>query len=167
MEKNIKPRTALFGSLHEKANSFIKRCVDHGNKTFNAFSLRTKRTSVILFGITIAAICAMLIVNAMNGTSPDSLSIDKITVPNDIYMNDADTQTLIPIGKMKGEVDGEFDAFYVAADANGQLYINRDLDYAENAYDKSKGWEPITRQQLETYEKALHFIPHQKRGLKR
>ncbi len=75
-------------------------------------------------------------------------------------------QMLTPIGKMKGEINREFTAFYLAVDKNGQVYINHDPEYGEDRYVKSNGWKPITNEQLSFYEDELHFIPHQKKSLK-
>jgi hypothetical protein len=75
-------------------------------------------------------------------------------------------ETLMPLGKLKGEMNGEFEAFYLAMDAGGQLYINRDLGYRRTAYEKSNGWELITRSQLANYEKQLHFIAARKHQMK-
>lgn len=49
-------------------------------------------------------------------------------------------QMLTPIGKMKGEINQEFTAFYLAVDKNGQVYINHDPEYGEDRYVKSNGW---------------------------
>ena len=73
---------------------------------------------------------------------------------------------LTPVGKMKGEINGEFESFYIAVDREGQLFINHDPEYSEDRYKKSNGWKPITRQQLEAYETNLHFFPSQKKGLR-
>lgn len=81
-------------------------------------------------------------------------------------MNEQNEEKLTPIGKMKGELDGEFEAFYVAVDYTGQLFINHNPKFSKDSLLQSKGWEPITRQQLEVYEKQLHFIPQRKNGLK-
>ena len=75
-------------------------------------------------------------------------------------------QDLIPLGKMKGEMDGEFEAFYLAFDMAGQLYINYSPSYSKEMYCKSNGWLQITRRQLEQYEKQLHFFPTRKNQLK-
>ena len=63
-----------------------------------------------------AGICTILILQAIFGQPDTSLLIDEITLPNDIYMNAPNAQKLTPIGKMKGEIDGEFEAFHVAVD---------------------------------------------------
>jgi hypothetical protein len=151
----------------QDSKSFLKRKVTYCNEVFNALSSKVKKTSMIAFGISMAGICTILILQAIYGKASDSLRIDEITQPNDIYMNTPNTEKLTPIGKMKGEIDGEFEAFHVAVDYEGQLFINRDPEFSKDSLNKSKGWQPITRQQLETYEKQLHFIPTQKKGLKR
>jgi hypothetical protein len=74
---------------------------------------------------------------------------------------------LVPVGKMKGEIDGEFESFYVAVDNKGAIYINRDIEYSERAYDKSDDWKQISREKLAEYERDLHFIPLRSRGIKR
>lgn len=75
-------------------------------------------------------------------------------------------QQLKPVGKMKGEIDDEFESFYLAEDKDGQVYMNRNPEYAQHRYDKSKGWEVITQAQLGEYKKKLHFIPQKARRLK-
>jgi hypothetical protein len=89
------------------------------------------------------------------------------SLSNDDYrIEDRDTQQLNPVGKMKGEIDGEFESFYIAVDQEGQLFINRDPEHSEDRYKKSNGWRPITRQQLEAYEGDLRFFPSQRKGLR-
>jgi hypothetical protein len=88
------------------------------------------------------------------------------TVNNKPIDMNTETQKLIPVGKLKGEIDGEFDAFYLAMDVGGQLYLNRNLTYARGAYNKANGWEQISREHLAEYEKHLHFIPGRKRQMK-
>jgi hypothetical protein len=88
----------------------------------------------------------------------------------DIYMKDQ-TQTisqgqLIPVGKLKGEMDGEFEAFYLAVDQEGRTYMNRWAGVSKDAYHKSNGWQEISRQELARYEKQLHFFPARSKGLK-
>ena len=162
-----KSNSPLMEGPLQNGKSFLKRKVNHCNEIFNTLSSKTKKASMIVFGISMAGICSILILQAIYGQANATLSIDEITLPNDIYMNAPDNQKLTPIGKMKGEMDGEFEAFHVAVDSEGQLFINRDPEFSKDSLNKSKGWEPITRQQLETYEKHLHFIPTQKKGLKR
>ncbi|MEX2234032.1 MAG: hypothetical protein WD824_17840 [Cyclobacteriaceae bacterium] len=73
---------------------------------------------------------------------------------------------LNPVGKMKGEIDGEFRSFYIALEREGQLFINHDPEYSEDRYEKSNGWKPITRQELEAYEKDLRFFPSRGKALR-
>jgi hypothetical protein len=77
------------------------------------------------------------------------------------------TEKLTPIGKMKGEMDGKFEAFYLAMDKEGQLYVNRNPPFLKDTFNKSAQWELISRQQLEKFEKQLHFIPARQNVLKR
>lgn len=162
-----KSNSPLMEEPLQNGKSFLKRKVNHCNEIFNTLSLKVKKTSMIVFGISMAGICTVLILQAIYGQANTTLPVEKITLPNDIYMNAPNAQELTPIGKMKGELDGEFEAFHVAVDSEGQLFTNRDPEFSKDSLNKSKGWEPITRQQLETYEKQLHFIPTQKKGLKR
>lgn len=167
MQQKISKMKSLTGSI-QFLKEFFQKFVDRCSNAFNSLSLRAKRISLILFGITTASICVTLIVNAINGQHTEQQSIDKITLPNDIHMNQQqDTSKLTPIGKMKGEINGEFEAFYLAVDREGQLYINRDPGYSHTRYMKSNGWEPITRKQLEIYEKELHFTPGQRKGMRK
>lgn len=136
------------------------------NARFNSIPHGKRKMILVMAGALIALLSGTILLNAIYGVPANPLSIDKITIPHDIYMKPTDTTLLTPVGKMKGEIDGEFEAFYLAVDKEGQVYINRDPGYSEDRYDKSKGWEPVTREQLAQYEKALHFIPHQKKGLK-
>lgn len=75
-------------------------------------------------------------------------------------------QQLKPVGKLKGEIDDEFESFYLAQDKDGQVYMNRNPAYAQDRYDQTKGWDAITQAQLDEYKKKLHFIPHKSKRLK-
>lgn len=89
------------------------------------------------------------------------------SLPNRDYpAEERDTQELNAVGKMKGELDGEFESFYIAVDREGQLFINRDPAYSKDRYEKSNGWKPITRQELEAYERDLRFFPSQRKGVR-
>lgn len=147
-------------------DSFIKGKISKINDRFNRLTANIKRLAVILFGILMALLCTFLIIRSIDEPYSD-LHIEKITLPNDINMKNNYAPDLTPVGKMKGEIDGEFESFYVAVDAEGQLFINRYPEYSENRYRKSNAWEKVTHRQLEAFEKELHFIPHQKKGLKR
>lgn len=79
-----------------------------------------------------------------------------------------ENESLIPLGKMKGEIDGEFDSFYVAVDKDARIFINRNMNYGDSAYKKSENWNEITIDILKDYERSLHFIPlsQKSKGLK-
>jgi hypothetical protein len=163
-------KTAIMSTLGARILSQlqkqIKMKIDQFNVWFNSLPVRVKQGSVIFFGMTVAMICIMLIVHAIQTTS-DAIPINKITLPNDINMNKTDTNKhLTPVGKLKGEINGEFEAFYVAVDGEGQVFVNRNPSYEGNRYLKSSDWLPIDRKQLEAYEKELHFIPHKEKSLK-
>lgn len=145
----------------------VKSKVDRFNTAFNALPLRTKQVTVIFFGMALAMICIVLVVQAFQTEISNAISIDKITLPKDTFMKQADTtKQLIPVGKLKGEINGEFEAFYVAVDKTGQVYINRDPEFGANRFVKSEQWQPISQKELDSYQKELHFIPHKAKGLK-
>ncbi|HEX5170840.1 MAG TPA: hypothetical protein VFW11_16815 [Cyclobacteriaceae bacterium] len=144
----------------------IKEKMARLNNTVNSFFHARRKIVLVVAGIFIACLCGMICYNAIYGVPSNPVSLDKITLPEDIFRQQTDTTSLTPIGKMKGEIDGEFEAFHLAVDKDGQLYINRDPEYSEYRYDKSKGWEPITRKQLQVYEKELHFTRHHRKSLK-
>lgn len=70
-----------------------------------------------------------------------------------------DSTELIPLGKMKGEIDGQFEAFYVAMDGKGNFYMNRNPSYAKDRWLKSDDWKQLSYQDFMQYEKQLHFLP--------
>lgn len=155
----------------EKVNASLRALTNSFNDWFNDLTARTKKAILLSFGIAMSSIGLMVLVQALSRSQESrTIIFDKITIPKDIHMNKQDKDLpedqLIPVGKLKGEMNGEFEAFYLAVDKYGQTFINRSLEYSDNAYNKSKGWEPISRQQLEMYEKQLHFIPARSKGLK-
>ena len=144
----------------------VMQRIDNLNTTFNAFPHGKKKIILAVTGVMIAFLSGTTVLNAIYSVPANPVTFDKITLPHDIQMQQTDTTTLTPIGKMKGEIDGDFESFYLAVDKDGQVYLNRDPDYSENRYDKSRGWELVTHEQLAVYEKELHFIPHQRKSLK-
>lgn len=145
----------------------VRSNVDRISAKFNALPLRIKQAIVIFFGLALAMICMVLVVQAFKTEISNTILIDRISLPKDTFMKQADTtKQLIPVGKLKGEINGEFEAFYLAVDEEGKPYINRDPVIGENRFTKSEGWQPITQQELKTYEKELHFIPHKAKGLR-
>lgn len=137
---------------------------------FNILPSEDKRGCVLVFGIAASVFCGLLVLKGIKGRSINkNLTIESIKVPKDIHMKNENTVSedqLIPVGKFKGEINGEFEAFYLAVDANGKTYINRSIDFSRDAYHKSKGWEEVTKEELELFQKELHFLPARSKGMK-
>jgi hypothetical protein len=155
----------------QKAGSVIRTSVGKANTMFNALSERGKRTALLIFGAVMGGISIMLIMQALGSQENDRrLSIESIKTPKDIYMKEQteaiSQDELIPVGKLKGEMDGEFEAFYLAVDREGKTYMNPWPGVSREAYQKSNGWREISRQELARYEKQLHFFPARSIGLK-
>jgi hypothetical protein len=128
-----------------------------------------KRLIVLAYGIAIGAICSILIFQGIKGTSHTMVKNEYIKLPKDIYMeneNQIGEEELIPVGKLKGEINGEFESFYLAVDANGIIYMNRSIVFSREAYHKSRGWEAIKKEELEHFKKHLHFLPIRSKGIK-
>ena len=153
--------------LSEKVRAAAKTRVNVLNKNFNALEPRTKKWSLMLLGVSMACMCTVITMNGFQSGKSDFLEREDISLPKDIYMDTIRAERLTPVGKMKGEIDGEFESFYMAVDKEGNVFINRNIEYSENAYDKSNGWEQISRQQLEFFEKELDLIPPGRKGLGR
>ena len=163
--KEIKERVVL------KTGSIVRTGVGKANTSFDALSARGKKTILLIFGTVMGGISIMLIMQALGNQENDRrLSIESIKTPNDIYMKEEtegiSTDELIPVGKLKGEMDGQFEAFYLAVDHVGRTYMNPWPGVSTGAYNKSNGWQEISRQELERYEKQLHFFPARSKGLK-
>ena len=165
MLKGIKERVVL------KTGSVVRTGVDKANTLFNGLSRRRKKTTLLVFGSVMGGIGIMLIMQALGNQENDRrLSIESIRTPKDIYMKEQteaiSRDQLIPVGKLKGEMDGEFEAFYLAVDHEGRTYTNPWPGVSRGAYHKSNGWQEISRQELARYEKQLHFFPARSKGLK-
>jgi hypothetical protein len=141
------------------------------NSRFNAMPAKRKKLAILSFGICTSAISVMLIIQALHSQEEHKhFKPERISMPYDIFMKEEQgvlENQLVPVGKMKGEIDGEFESFYVAVDNQGQIYINRDIEYTEKAYEKTEDWKQISREKLGEYERELHFIPNRSRGIKR
>jgi hypothetical protein len=157
--------------IFDQARSAFSANIELMNTAFNQLPSTRKKASILVFGLCITAISAILVIGAVRDDSKHILfTPERIAMPYDIFMKDETSVTesqLTPIGKMKGEIDGEFESFYVAVDNAGAIYINRDIEYSERAYDKTDDWKQISREKLTEYEKDLHFIPSRSRGLGR
>lgn len=154
-----------------KVESIFRKGVEAANETFNSLPKQRQKSLVLVFGICITLISFFLILQASgNQEGNTGLKADRIAMPYDIFMEDKTGVTedqLTPVGKMKGEIDGEFESFYVAVDNQGTVYINRDIEYSERAYEKTDDWKQISKEKLMEYERDLHFIPSQGKGLRR
>lgn len=136
------------------------------NASFNKLSTRARRGAMIILGTLMAAACSIILIQSLFLHPTQSIETVPIPLPKDNSMS-APNQQLIPLGKMKGEIAGEYTSFHVAVDKEGQLFINPDPEFSKDSLTKEKGWEPITRQQLEQYQQQIHFMPAQKRTIKR
>jgi hypothetical protein len=154
-----------------KCKVVIDRRISRANDSFNRLPVGTKKMLLLVFGIVISGISVLLIIQALHPQeNKGGVRPERISMPHDIFMKDeliVSDHQLIPVGKMKGEIDGDFESFYVAVDSKGLIYINRHIDYSEKAYDKSESWQQITKVRLEEYEKELHFIPARSKGIRR
>ena len=158
-------------SILHRTNTKVRSSVNRFSSIFNSMTKARKQLSILVFGICVTGISATLVIQALrNQENAIEFKPERITVPYDIFMDReasiAEDQ-LTPVGKMKGEIDGEFESFYVAVDGRGSIYINRDIEYSEHAYDKTDDWKQISREKLAEYERDLHFIPTQSRGIKK
>lgn len=149
-----------------KLSAWLRQKMDALNMSFNQLSLKTKKFLVIATGMLIAMTCLMIILQAFQLGMSVTTKPESITTPNDIFMK-APAQKFTLIGKLKGEMIGEFKVIHVAIDHEGQLFINPNPDFSKDSLNKEKDWEPITKEQLNQYEKQLRFIPLQKKGVKR
>ena len=154
-----------------RLKKLLRSLVDGLNRIFNRLPLKTKKLVILSFGMCTSAISVMLIIQALQSQeNHKEFKPGRISMPYDIFMKEeqgASEGQLVPVGKMKGEIDGEFESFYVAVDNQGQIYINRDIEYTEHAYEKTNEWKQISREKLGEYERELHFIPNRSRGIKR
>ncbi|HEY0744404.1 MAG TPA: hypothetical protein VGD40_23220 [Chryseosolibacter sp.] len=157
--------------IFQPLKTTIHNAVTILNLSFNRLSKSTKRSLVVVFGICVTGISGMLVQQALgNQENRIQFKHQRVVMPYDISGADerkiSDKQ-LRPIGKMEGETDGQFDSFCVAVDKDGSIFINRNIAYSQKAYEKSSDWKQISREKLIEYERDLHFIPMQARGIKK
>lgn len=161
----------MISNLLDKVLRVLDQSIIRSNHRFNSLTNKSKKTIILLFGLLVSGISLILIIQALHSQENKvEFKPDRIAMPHDIFMKEESTMSeeqLVPVGKMKGEIDGEFESFYVAVDSKGLIYINREIEYTENAYDKTKGWEQISKEKLSKYEQDLHFIPSRAKGLRR
>jgi hypothetical protein len=160
----------MINMTFQKVKMGIGERVNRVNSSFNRLSKKRKQMFILVFGMLVTGISATLVIQALkNQKSKIHFKTDQIAMPYDIFMDDERSiseSQLTPVGKMKGEIDGEFESFYVAVDSEGAIYINRDIEYSERAYDKTDDWKQISREKLMEYEKDLDFIPSRSRGVR-
>ena len=161
----------MIWNMIRKCRVVMDKKIALANNGFNSLSVRKKKRIVLVFGVAISGISILLINQALHPQeNKGAFKADRISMPHDIFMKDEITVSedqLIPVGKMKGEIDGEFESFYVAVDSKGSIFINRDIEYSQRAYDKSESWKQISKEKLNQYEKDLHFIPARSKGIRR
>ena len=161
----------LIKDAFRKLEKVFHNRVDALNAIFNKLPKQRQQSAVIVFGICITVISVFLIRQALTNRGRKIVfRPDRIATPYDIFMEDersVSENQLTPVGKMKGEIDGEFESFYVAVDNQGAVYINRDIEYSERAYDKTDDWKQISKEKLMEYERDLHFIPSKTKGVRR
>ena len=158
-------------SIQHRIKANVQRLFNHLNSSFNGLPKDGKHLSILAFGICATGISATLVIQALRDQEKEiHFKPDRIAMPHDIFKDHeksiSDNQ-LIPVGKMKGEIDGKFESFYVAVDSEGSIYINRDIEYSARAYEKTEDWKQISREKLAEFDKHLHFIPSTSRGIKR
>jgi hypothetical protein len=161
----------MIWTMVRKCRVLFDSRIARANSQFNNLPVTRKKRIVVVFGIAISGISILLIIQALHPQeNKGKFKADRITMPHDIFMKEEITVSedqLLPVGKMKGEIDGEFESFYVAVDSKGSIFINRDIEYSETAYEKSESWRQITREKLNEYERDLHFIPAKSKGIRR
>jgi hypothetical protein len=148
----------------------LKSAAGEMSTQFNSLPKQMKKAMLLGFGMVMGGISLMLIIQALsNQENVKTISIQRLSIPKDIYMKEQRSilnEHLIPVGKFKGEMDGEFEAFYLAVDSEGKTFINRSPNFSDDPYDKSKGWEQTSKEDLERFQKQLHFFPARFKGMK-
>lgn len=155
--------------LREKVQQHIQRI----NVRFNTMSPRKRKKVLVVSALVVFSIYLSISVVSFFRSVHPVIFIDQIRIPKLDPMNwygKPSPDKLIPLGKLKGEIDGEFEAFYLAFSKDGNFFINRQPERTPGAglkidYDPAKGWEEITKEKLDGYLRQLHFIPSGKKGL--
>lgn len=147
-------------SLQEYVTNILRSRAGVVNNAFNKLSLKSQRIILLTIGLGIASICVLAITEGFSPRKVNTISIDSLTQPL-MQPNEKkrDSTELIPLGKMKGEINGEFEAFYVAMDGQGNFFMNHNPTYAKDRWVKSDDWKQLSYQEFMRYEKELHFLP--------
>ena len=90
-EHEKKAADSKIESIRNKVSAKIQESkhfiVCYLNEKVNNLSATHKRVSLIIFGVIMLAVCSSMIITSINDAT-DSISIDRITLPKDIYPND-------------------------------------------------------------------------------
>lgn len=159
-DKTLEPNASHLNTSMNRTITTVRWYVVQINKYFNSLSLKTKRTSLIVFGLSTATICFLLIIKTVISQPSEVLQIDNVIVPKNAYDTNFD-RLLRPIGKLIGGDNDSTEQIYLSVDDAGQLYANPYPDFSE-AYRKSNGWKLITPGQFESWQQYLRFIPYKK-----
>lgn len=149
----------MFSTCKKLKTIALKRG-DQLSTYINRQSNKWRITMAAIFCSCCAALCLKLILNPSTNLTLTIGSISRTKI-NDMEKAPKN-ESLIPIGKLKGEINGEYDSFYVAASLDAQLFINRNISYNDSAYQRQNGWTQISRKELAEFEKHLHFLPLKK-----
>lgn len=76
-------------------------------------------------------------------------------------------EMLTPIGRFKGELNGQYESFYAATDRKGSYFINHNMSYSPEAYVKSDDWKEISKEQYQKYKDTLHLMSSSPKRIKR
>lgn len=146
--------------FRHKTIQLLRGKVDNLNTTFNKMSLPAQRLTMLSIGLLMAAVCLLALADGINPSQVNPIVTDSILRPNIQPMEkQQDTTELIPLGKLKGEINGEFTAFYVAMDRKGNFFKNESPSYSKDRWIKSDNWKQLSYREFKEYEKQLHFLP--------
>ncbi len=147
-------------SLQERLTNTIRSRTGVVNHAFNRLSRKSQRIILLTAGFAIASICVLAIAEGFIPKKIKAISIDSLTHPlMQPHEKKRDSTELIPLGKMKGEINGKFEAFYVAMDGQGNFFMNHNPTYAKDRWVKSDDWKQLSYQEFMRYEKELRFLP--------
>lgn len=155
-------------SWKEQANKKLHSGVTMLNNAFNGLSMQAKKTTLLTTGTCIAAFCLLSLRQGFMPSNDTSIKFESMTKPltQQPMQTKPDTTELIPLGKMKGEVNGKFEAFYVAMDRRGNFFKNENPAYSNERWKMSPDWKPLSYNQFMQYDKQLQFLPLKSKQLK-
>src|SRR5689334_7165588 len=95
---------AITNKVSAKFQESKRWLADYLNEKVNRFSATHKRVSLLIFGLIMVAVCTAMIVRSINDAGA-SVSIERITLPKDIYPNDEYRKGFKKILKIKSLLD--------------------------------------------------------------